>query len=99
MAVTDGGKDGPPTGLESAKIQRQEFWLSTFSGTAKMQSTCRQVLELYRQHGCLFYEPTHNQVQDILDALDSAMPLWEKNHCELFFQALKLIFPGLVRRH
>jgi len=99
MAVPEGRKDGTPTGPESAKIQRREFWLSTCSGTAKMQSTCRQVLELYRRHGCLFYEPTHNQVQDILDALDSAMPLWEKNHPELFFQALKLNFPELVRHH
>lgn len=96
-AVAGAGKDGPPTDLESAKIQRQEFWLSTCRGTTKIQSASKQVLELYRQHGCLFCEPTHKQVQDILDALDSAMPSWDKDHPELFYQALKLNFPELVR--
>ena len=95
--VGEAGKDGP-IDLPSAKIQRQEFWLSTCRGTTtKIQSASKQVLELYRKHGCLFCEPTHKQVQDILDALDSAMPLWDKEHPELFYQALKLNFPELVR--
>ena len=80
-----------------AKDDRQEFWLSTCRGTTRIQSASGQMLELYRQHGCLFCEPTPKQVQDILDALDLAMPRWEKEHPELFYQALKLNFPELVR--
>jgi len=98
-ALARAGKDGPPTDLASAKIQRQEFWLSTCRGTTTIQSASKQMLELYRKHGCLFCEPTHKQVQDILDALDSAMPLWDKDHPELFYQALQLNFPELVRHH
>jgi len=98
-AVVGAGKDGPPSDLGSAKIQRQEFWLSTCRGTTTIQSASKQMLELYRKHGCLFCEPTHKQVQDILDALDSAMPLWDKDHPELFYQALQLNFPELVRHH
>ena len=103
-AVAGAGKEGPPNDLESAKIQRQEFWLSTCRGstchgTTTIQAASKQVLELYRKHGCLFCEPTHKQVQDILDALDSAMPLWDRDHPELFYQALKLNFPELERHH
>ncbi len=98
-AVAGAGKDGPRTDLESAQIQRQEFWLSTCRGTTKIQSASKQVLELYRKHGCLFCEPTLKQIQDVLDALDSAMPHWDKEHPELFYQALELNFPEIVRHH
>jgi hypothetical protein len=98
-SASNGSNGSASNDLGSAKIQRQEFWLSTCRGTTKIQSASKQVLELYRTHGCLFCEPTLKQVQDILDALDSAMPRWDKEHPELFYQALKLNFPELVRHH
>ena len=82
-------------GLAIAK--RQEFWLDTCRGATKIKPASAQVMDLYRKQGCLFCEPTHKQIQDILDALDSAMPLWDRDHPELFYQALGLNFPELVR--
>jgi molybdopterin-guanine dinucleotide biosynthesis protein A len=59
---------------------------------------CAQVQELYRKHGCRFAEPTSEQVRGILDALDRAMPHWEREHPELFYQTLELSFPELLIR-
>lgn len=76
--------------------RRQEFWLDTFRGVTQMNSLCPQIQELYRKHGCRFTEPILDQVRGILDALDRAMPQWESNHPELFYQTLELSFPELV---
>jgi hypothetical protein len=76
--------------------RRQEFWLDTCRGVSHIQLVCAQVQELYRKHGCRFAEPTLQQVGGILDALDGAMPKWESEHPELFFQTLELSFPELV---
>ncbi len=76
--------------------KRQEFWLDTCRGVAHMHLECAQVQELYRKYGCRFAEPTLQQVRGILDALDGAMPKWESEHPELFFQTLELSFPELV---
>jgi hypothetical protein len=84
----------PP--LEPAK--RREFWLDTCRGMAHLQIACAQIQNLYRKHGCRFAEPTLEQVRGILDALDGAMPRWEKEHPELFYQTLELSFPELVIR-
>src|SRR5438876_2185944 len=83
--------------LASATAQRQEFWLDTCRGATKIKPASAQVMDLCRKQGCLFCEPTHKQIQDILDAIDSAMPLWDRDHPELFYQALGLNFPELVR--
>jgi hypothetical protein len=83
--------------LRRTKTQRQEFWLDTCRGSAHTNSSGAQILELYRKYGCVFCEPTQQQVQDILDALDAAMPLWDKDHPELFFEALRLNFPALLK--
>ena len=76
--------------------RRQEFWLDTCRGVAHMHLACAQIQELYRKYGCRFAEPTLQQVRGILDALDGAMPKWESEHPELFFQTLELSFPELV---
>jgi len=76
--------------------RRQEFWLDTCRGVAHLHSGCAQVQELYRKHGCRFAAPTLQQISGILDALDGAMPKWESEHPELFFQTLELSFPELV---
>jgi hypothetical protein len=81
-----------------AAPDRQEFWMDTCRETTHMHMGTKPVIDLYRQYGCRFCEPTHAQVQGILDALDSAMPQWERTHPELFFQTLELNFPELVRR-
>jgi hypothetical protein len=76
--------------------KRQEFWLDTCTGVAHLHLACAQILELYRKHGCRFTLPTLEQVRGILDALDRAMPKWESEHPELFYQTLELSFPELV---
>jgi hypothetical protein len=76
--------------------KRQEFWLDTCRGVAHLHVACAQVQELYRKHGCRFNAPTLEQVRGILDALDRAMPQWESEHPELFYQTLELSFPELV---
>jgi len=78
--------------------RRQEFWLDTCLGVAHLHFACVQVQELYRKHGCRFAAPTAEQVRGILDALDGAMPQWEKDHPELFYQTLELSFPELLIR-
>jgi hypothetical protein len=50
------------------------------------------------KNGCQYVEPTREQTQDIHDALDIALPAWEKEHPELFYQTLELNFPEL-RKH
>jgi len=42
--------------------------------------------------------PANCEVQYILDALDSAAPLWDQEHPELFYQTIELNFPHLLRR-
>lgn len=78
--------------------ERQEFWLDTCRGPGKMQSASTVALDLYMKHGCQFAAPTHEQVQEVLEALDSALPRWEKEHPELFYQTLELNFPELRSR-
>ncbi len=77
---------------------RLEFWADTCRDVNLMHHGSKEVIELYRKQGCRFFEPGHDQVQNVLEALDSAMPLWEKTHPELFYQTLELNFPELVKK-
>jgi hypothetical protein len=88
----------PPIQPPREPAKRQEFWLDTCRGMAHLQVSCAQIQSLYRKHGCRFAEPTLGQVQGILDALDRAVPAWEREHPELFYQTLELSFPELVIR-
>jgi hypothetical protein len=56
------------------------------------------VLEFYRKFGCAFEAPSHRQVEEILSALDSAIPLWDRDHPELFYRTLELNHPELIKR-
>jgi hypothetical protein len=76
---------------------RVEFWVDTCREITDMRMASKQVIDLYREQGCRFCVPTPNRVQNVLDALDSAMPQWEQQHRELFYQTLELNFPELVR--
>jgi hypothetical protein len=78
-------------------IARAEFWTDTCREVTDMRSGSKDVIELYRTYGCRFCVPSQGQVQNVLEALDSAMPQWEKEHRELFYQTLELNFPELVR--
>jgi hypothetical protein len=83
---------------DSAVSRRQQFWADTCREVSQMRGGSKACLELYRKHGCLLNTPTPFQVQQVLDALDSAMPVWDKEHPELFFETLSLNFPELARR-
>lgn len=83
--------------LANAIQKRQDFWLNTCREPLQMQSHSEQVWGLYMKHGCRFVEPTREQVQEVLDALDSALRDWDQDHPELFYQTLELNFPGLIR--
>jgi hypothetical protein len=83
--------------LEVALANRQDFWLETCRDPLKKLAGSHEVLELYRQYGCVFDTPTREQVQEILDALDVAMPQWDLERPDLFFQTLELNFKELHR--
>jgi hypothetical protein len=84
--------------LALAISKRQRFWVDTCRNPAQMQAASGQALDLYRKFGCRFDAPTNKAVQEILDALDSAAPHWDRDHPALFFQTLELNFPQLLRR-
>ncbi len=83
--------------LEAALAERLEFWADTCSDADKMHLVSTQVLTLYKKHGCRFAIPTAEQVQVILDTLDAALPMWDREHPELFYETLELNFPQLLR--
>jgi hypothetical protein len=82
----------------SRTAMRREFWMDTCRTAKEMLIASVQVLEFYQNHGARFSTPTNEQVQEILDALDAAMPTWDKDHPELFYLTLQLNFPSLLRR-
>ncbi len=102
-AVTGSGTEiirpdaGAPD-VSPAITARQEFWLDTCRETRSMHNPSPQVLELYQKYGCRCFTPSHEQTQEILDALDAAFPFWDRDHPEFFYQTLELNFPETVRR-
>ncbi len=83
--------------LDFALAKRQDFWVETCQGPGKVTAASRQAHDLYQKQGCRFAAPTRKQTQYILDALDSVMPHWDREHPELFYQTLELNFPELLR--
>jgi hypothetical protein len=92
--------NGPNVRADAAASihSRQEFWLDTCREVKEMRIGSVPVFELYQMQGCRFFPPNHEQVQELLDALDAAMPLWDRDNPELFYQTLELNFPHLVKR-
>ncbi|HWX21827.1 MAG TPA: hypothetical protein VN578_18145 [Candidatus Binatia bacterium] len=84
--------------LAAAIAERQCFWADTCRATGKGSAPSTQVHHLYQSLGCRFETPGRQEIQNILDALDSAMPFWDRDHPELFYQTLELNFPALLRR-
>jgi hypothetical protein len=85
--------------LAAAIRARQDFWIHTCTDPSRVKSPCMPMIALYREFGCRFEAPTHEQVQEIFDALDVALPLWDREHPDLFYQTLELNFKELVRTH
>jgi|SRR5579862_2053312 len=82
----------------SVLIEREEFWADTCREITQMLHATHEAVELYRKYGCRFCPPGRQQIQDVLTALDSAVPRWEKEHPELFYQTLELNYPELAKR-
>jgi hypothetical protein len=85
-------------GLNLARNARQEFWMQTCVEPSNMKLHSEQLLDLYMKQGCRFIQPTREQTQEVLSALDQAMPAWDKVHPELFYQTVELNFPQLLRQ-
>ena len=83
--------------LEAAVGKRRAFWIDSCRGAASGETGGEEILRFYRQYGCRFVAPTHQQVHSVLEALDAAMLAWDRDYSELFFRTLELNFPELVR--
>jgi hypothetical protein len=83
----------------SAERARLDFWIDTCREPTEFHIGSAQVRELNRTHGCALCPPTQLQAEEVLQALDAALPFWDRDHPELFYETLKLNFPELVRTH
>jgi len=83
--------------LAMATGERRGFWIDTCRDPPQMQDCSVQVLDLFMRYGCRFIAPSGEQVQEILNALDLLMPLWDRYQPELFYQTMELNFPELDR--
>ena len=83
--------------LAVAMERRQGFWIDTCREPPQMRDCSLQVLDLFMRYGCRFLVPSGEQVQEILNALDLLMPLWDRFQPELFYQTMELNFPELDR--
>jgi hypothetical protein len=92
---TEGKAGQAEAGLGLA--EREEFWADTCREATQMQHRSQSAMDLYRKYGCRFCPPGRQQIQYLLNALDTAVPGWEKEHPELFFQTLELNYPEFVR--
>jgi len=84
--------------LALAVSKREMFWIDTCRDPMRMQAACGAVLDFYRKYGCGLEAPSHKQVREVLAALDSALPQWEREHPELFYKTLELNYPELKKR-
>ncbi len=100
MHSDDPGSEGRAAAAAATAglIEREEFWADTCREVTQMLHQSPQAMELYRKYGCRFCPPGRQQIQYVLDALDAAVPAWEREHPELFYQTLELNYPELVRR-
>jgi len=83
--------------LRVAIRKRQDFWTDTCRDPPQMRDCSTQVLDLFMRYGCRFVVPAGELVQDILNALDLVIPLWDRYQPELFYQTLEVNFPELDR--
>ena len=98
QAVESARREGRRDKVLPAAHRRLQFWTDACREVLVMQAPCSQVLELHQRHGCRFCVPAPRQIEYILDALDAALPAWDREHPELFFTTLELNYPELLRR-
>jgi hypothetical protein len=90
-------RPGVRADLHSLTAARQQFWRDTCRDNREFQTASPHAVEFHEHFGARFFTPTWEEVQEVLDALDGAMPGWDKDHPELFYETLKLNFPSLLR--
>jgi hypothetical protein len=86
-----------PADLAAARVRRVDFWLDTCRDMREMVVGNVQVYQLHHDYGHRLFAPTREQAEEILDALDTALPAWDKEHPELFYKTLELNYPDLIR--
>ncbi len=98
--LMEANPDGPNVRADyyASISARRDFWHDTCREQRDMLIGTVQVLELHQEFGVHFFTPTEAEVQELLDALDHALPMWEWDHPELFYQTLRLNFPSLARQ-
>jgi class 3 adenylate cyclase len=84
--------------LSQSITARQEFWRETCHELTQMRSPSPEILELHKTQGYRFCVPSHAQVEEVMEALDSVIAFWDRDHPELFYQTLELNFPELLRQ-
>jgi hypothetical protein len=90
-------RPGVRADLHAITAARRQFWLDTCRDNNEVLGAPEQALEFYQLFGARYFTPTWSEVGEVLDALDLAMPGWDKDHPELFYETLKLNFPSLLR--
>ncbi len=92
-------RPGVRADLHATLAARQQFWWDTCRDHREMVGASEHAQEFCRHFGARFFTPPWEAVQEVLDALDGAVPGWDKNHPELFYETLKLNFPSLLRQN
>ncbi len=90
-------RPGGKADVHSAVSARQRFWLDTCRDGFDLQAASAQAIEFHDHYGLHYFPPTWDEVAEILVALDTAMPGWDQDHPELFYETLRLNFPSLQR--
>ncbi len=90
-------RPGGRADVHSAVAARQQFWFDTCRDARDLHLIGPQALEFHHYFGAKYFPPTWAEVQEVIDALDLAMPGWDQDHPELFYETLKLNFPSLLR--
>lgn len=88
----------PGDSKPNAQPSRPDFWVDTCRELTHMHIRSPEIIEFHQRFGCRFVPPSAAQAESILAALDAALVGWEKQHPQLFYQALELNFPELVRQ-
>ena len=98
LAETKRGETGDHK-LEVAELKnaRISFWMDAFKDVVDMEDFSEQAAKLSTKFGYPFKMPAKEQIQNILDALDKAWPVWDRDKPEIFFETLELNFPALLR--
>ncbi len=84
---------------QQAARARQKFWRDTGLDPSPGFAPSKAATRLHSEHGRRFFAPSCEQVQYILEALDAALPDWDAQFPQLFYQTLELNFPDLLRDH